>query len=195
MWSPRNRRVFRFTPYHLILGLGLAPAASAGGTGPTTVRVSVDSAGAQANDASDQPSISANGRTVAFRSFASNLVPGDTNGEGDVFVRDLKTGATTRVSVDSTGAQANASSTGQSISANGRTVAFRSFASNLVPGDTNGEGDVFVRDLKTGATTRVSVDSTGAQGNSNSDSPSISASGRTIVFVSEASNLVPDDTN
>ncbi|MCI0586270.1 MAG: calcium-binding protein, partial [Planctomycetes bacterium] len=163
-------------------------------TGETT-RVSVDSTGAQANSLCTNPTISANGRYVAFVSEASNLVPDDTNGAADVFVRDRKTGTTARVSVDSTGAQANSSSFGPSISANGRTVAFESSASNLVPDDTNTVPDVFVKDLRTGATARISVASTGAQGISNSDSPSISANGRTVVFRSGASNLVPDDTN
>jgi Ca2+-binding RTX toxin-like protein len=161
----------------------------------TITRVSVDSAGNQANDSSVNPSISADGRFVAFESNASNLVPGDTNNTSDIFVRDLSTNTTTRVSVDSAGNQANKVSSQPSISANGRFVAFYSDASNLVPGDTNNLADIFVRDLLTNTTTRVSVDSAGNQGNLVSSDPSISANGRFVAFQSQGSNLVPEDTN
>ena len=140
----------------------------------TITRVSVDSAGNQANDWSVDPSISADGRFVAFESYSSNLVPGETNNLADIFVRDLSTNTTTRVSVDSAGNQANGLSSQPSISADGRFVAFYSDASNLVPGDTNNLGDIFVRDLLTNTTTRVSVDSAGNQGNLVSSDPSIS---------------------
>ena len=165
-------------------------------TGITT-RVSVDSSGAQGNATSGGPSISADGRFVAFQSFASKLVAGDTNLTADVFIHDRTTGITTRVSVDSSGAHGNGSSGGGhiSISADGRFVAFRSFASNLVTGDTNGFLDVFVHDREAGITTRVSVDSSGAQGNEESDMPSISANGRFVAFHSLGSNLVAGDTN
>jgi archaellum component FlaF (FlaF/FlaG flagellin family) len=122
-------------------------------------------------------------------------VPGDTNGTWDVFVHDRVTGQTTRVSVASDGTQGNGHSGSPSISADGRYVAFSSSASNLVPGDTNGRGDVFVHDRLTGQTTRVSVASDGTQGNGDSWWPSISADGRYVAFASEASNLVPGDTN
>jgi Tol biopolymer transport system component len=163
-------------------------------TGQTT-RVSVASDGTQGNGDSGCPSISADGRYVAFASLASNLVPGDTNGTWDVFVHDRLTGQTTRVSVASDGAQGNSGSWCPSISADGRYVAFQSYASNLVPGDTNGVLDVFVHDRLTGQTTRVSVASDGAQGNGDSECPSISADGRYVAFQSYASNLVPGDTN
>ena len=130
----------------------------------TITRISVDSAGNQANGFSNAYSISANGRFVAFQSQASNLVPGDTNNKNDIFVRDLSTNTTTRVSVDSAGIQGNNDSFSPSISADGRFVAFASF-SNLVPEDTNNTSDIFVRDLLTNTTTRVSVDSAGNQGN------------------------------
>ncbi len=164
----------------------------------TTTRVSVDSAGNQANDASGRPSISADGRFVAFYSDASNLVPGDTNSSGDIFVRDTLTNTTTRVSVDSAGNQQYGSRSFfnfPSISADGRFVAFDSSASNLVPGDTNGYTDIFVRDRLTNTTTRVSFDSAGNQGNSVSQTPSISPDGRFVAFESFTSNLVPGDTN
>ena len=158
-------------------------------------RVSVNSAGNQGNALSLLPSLSGNGRFVAFASNASNLVPGDTNGRADIFVRDLLTNTTTRVSVDSAGIQGNGISEFPSISADGRFVAFTSNASNLVPGDTNNSNDTFVRDLLTNTTTRVSVDSAGIQGNDSSRIPSISADGRFVTFASDATNLVPGDTN
>ena len=161
----------------------------------TTIRVSVDSAGNQGNDSSYSPSISADGRFVAFGSKAFNLVPGDTNNSGDIFVRDLLTNTTTRVSVGSAGNQGNSNSSYPSISADGKFVTFSSDASNLVPGDTNNSGDIFVRDLLTNTTTRVSVDSAGNQGNDSSYRPSISADGKFVAFSSNASNLVPGDTN
>jgi archaellum component FlaF (FlaF/FlaG flagellin family) len=105
------------------------------------------------------------------------------------------TGQTTRVSVASDGTEGNGDSWAPSISADGRYVAFTSRASNLVPGDTNGTWDVFVHDRVTGQTTRVSVASDGTEGNGASEFPSISADGRYVAFISEASNLVPGDTN
>jgi Tol biopolymer transport system component len=160
----------------------------------TTTRVSVDSAGNQANSRSVGSSISADGRFVAFHSDASNIVPGDTNGKRDIFVRDTLTNTTTRVSFDSAGNQANSESYYPSISADGRFVAFLSNASNIVPGDTNNRDDIFVRDTLTNTTTRVSVDSAGNQGNRSSFGASISADGRFVAFESLASNLV-EDTN
>jgi hypothetical protein len=163
-----------------------------------TTRVSVSSTGQQGNKGSFRPSISADGRYVAFDSVASNLVEGDTNGQVDIFVHDQQTGETRRVSVSSAGEQANGSSYLPTISADARYVAFLSDASNLVEGDTNGYRDVFVHDRQTGETTRVSVSSTGEQGNGTNYwdmPPSISAQGRYVAFESLASNLVEDDTN
>jgi Tol biopolymer transport system component len=162
-----------------------------------TARVSVASDGTQANESNFGESISADGRYVAFYSVASNLVAGDTNGTSDVFVHDRVTGATTRVSVATGGAQADSfnDSGPSAISADGRYVAFESYASNLVAGDTNGQWDAFVRDRVTGATTRVSVASDGAQANNDSSAPVISADGRFVAFYSVASNLVAGDTN
>jgi Tol biopolymer transport system component len=158
-------------------------------------RLSVSSAGAEANGSSTTPSISADGRFVAFQSAASNLVEGDTNGYVDVFVRDRKTHTTRRVSVSSAGIEGNADSASPSISADGRFVVFESYASNLIGTDTNGHGDVFVRDRRTGTTRRVSVSSAGNEGNANSYASSISADGRFVAFDSEASNLVGGDLN
>jgi Tol biopolymer transport system component len=165
----------------------------------TTTLASVSSTGAHADRDCYWPRISPNGRYVAFTSAATNLVPGDTNGVYDIFVRDLQGGTTTRASVDSSGAQSNGASgmhgEDLSFSSDGRFLAFDSDASNLVPGDTNGVLDVFVHDLQTGATSRVSVDSAGVQGNNGSAWPSISADGRYVAFASSATNLVPGDTN
>ena len=160
-----------------------------------TIRVSVASGGAQANQWSWLSSISADGRLIAFASHAENLVNGDTNGNEDIFIHDRKTGETTRVSVASDGTQGNSVSSSPSISSDGRYVAFESLASNLIAGDTNGDYDVFVHDRETGETTRVSVASDGTQGNSVSSSPSISSDGRYVAFTSWASNLIAGDTN
>ena len=161
----------------------------------TTARVSVASGGGQGNGRSDLPSISRDGRYVAFFSVATNLVTGDTNGRSDVFVRDLAAGTTRRVSVTTGGGQANGDSDFPSISDNGQQVAFGSAASNLVAGDGNGQHDIFVRDLAAGTTRRVSVSSSGAGGNGPSLFPAISGDGNVVAFVSDATNLVPGDTN
>ena len=167
-----------------------------------TTRVSVDSSGTEGNSVSNiygsAHSVSADGMIVAFSSFASNLVPGDTNKTWDVFVHDRTTGVTERVSVDSSGAEANGLSERATLSTDGRFVAFCSFATNLVAGDTNGFEDVFVHDRSTGVTERVSVDSAGVQGNATSGSSAvvgISANGQIIEFASAATNLVSGDTN
>jgi hypothetical protein len=162
----------------------------------TTTRVSVDSAGGQGDDFCDTSSISADGRFVAFSSMSTNLVPGDTNNASDMFLHDRELGTTIRVSVDSSGGQADGESGGWlSISSDGQYVAFLSNATNLVPGDTNDSSDVFVYDRQSAITTRVSVASSGAQGNDYSCCPSLSADGRFVAFSSSASNLVGSDTN
>jgi Tol biopolymer transport system component len=163
----------------------------------TTERVSVSSGGAQADVfGSFGPAISSDGRFVAFSSYATNLVAGDTNGLQDVFVRDRMLGTTERVSVDSAGVQGNDESSSCAISEDGRFVAFASVATNLVAGDTNNKQDIFVRDRMTGTTTRASVGAGGAQANDTSHfGPSISADGRCVVFGSSATNLVAGDTN
>jgi hypothetical protein len=170
-------------------------AMAATASSQVTERVSVDSSGAQADAGSVFQSISADGRYVAFTSYASNLVGGDTNGTSDIFVHDRATGLTERVSVDSSGAEGNDYSDWPSISSDGRLVAFESAASNLVAGDTNGCVDVFVHDRQTGITERVSVDSSGEEGGWESSGPVISADGQIVAFFSFASNLVANDTN
>ncbi len=160
-----------------------------------TTRASVDSSGAQANGASARPSISADGRFVAFESDATNLVLGDTNGASDVFVRDLETETTARVSISTASAQGNGASFAPSISADGRYVAFESTATNLIAGDTNAVSDVFVRDRQLNTTVRVSISTASAQGNGASADPSISGDGQFVAFESLATNLVAGDTN
>lgn len=161
----------------------------------TTERVSVSSEETQANGGSGSPSISADGSYVAFDSVATNLVPDDTNGAYDVFVRDRLLGTTERVSVNSDEVEGNGLTRGPSISADGRFVAFSSLAANLVPGDSNDVGDIFVRDRDLGTTERFSVSSTGEEANGSSCVASMSGEGRCVAFHSLASNLVPGDTN
>lgn len=155
-----------------------------------TQRASVSTAGAQANGPSpaasvsdtSSPQLSLDGLKVAFSSDATNLVSGDTNGAADVFVRDIVTGRTERVSVSSAGAQANGASHSPAISVDGRFVAFVSQATNLVSGDTNGVADIFLRDRTRGVTTRVSMTTAGGQLNGPSRSPRLSLFGRHIVY-------------
>ena len=163
----------------------------------TTERVNVSSAGAQANSISGdyRPAISADGRFVAFQSRASNLVPGDTNSVADAFVRDRQLGTTERVSVSTAGAEGDAGCQYVAISSDGRYVAFDSLATDLAGADTNGVQDVFVRDRQLGVTECVSVTPAGSKGNGVSVYPAISSDGRYVAFYSEASDLVPGDTN
>ena len=161
----------------------------------TVVRVSVGPGGVEGDADSLEPAIDDSGRYVSFFSYATNLVPGDTNGFPDIFVADVVTGTLTRVSVDSTGVQGNGGSRYPASSADGRWVAFESNATNLVAGDTNGARDVFVHDLQTGTTIRASVGAGGAQGDGESLDAAISGDGRLVAFESHATNLVAGDTN
>ena len=153
------------------------------------------------NGPSSSPSISGDGRLVAFASRAANLVSGDTNVIGDVFVHDRQTNATTRVSVDSSGNQATGVDINQEsydpwITPDGRFVAFTSFASGLVADDTNTQHDIFVRDRQAGTTVRVNLTNTGAQVTFGSSyQPSISSDGRFVAFQSYAATLIDSDTN
>ncbi|MFO8006949.1 MAG: tectonin domain-containing protein, partial [Candidatus Brocadiia bacterium] len=160
----------------------------------TTERVSLQTGGGECEGGCYTPSISADGRYVAFLSRGTDLVPGDTNGDDDIFVYDRTLDAVQRVSVDSSGNEANGASYDPDISANGRYVTFHSWAPDLVAGDTNGALDIFVRDLQADTTERVSVAWDGSQGNDSSQRPTISAAGRYVAFHSYATNLVPDDT-
>ena len=160
----------------------------------TIERVSVGADGMQGDGDSSNPTISADGRFVAFLSVASNLVPEDTNDWEDIFVVDRQTGDVERMSTDVNGLQGNGRSLNPTISAGGRFVAFQSAASNLVPSDTIG-WDVFVVDRQTDAIELVSIASDGTQGNRASWNPTISADGRLIAFESFAGNLVLGDVN
>ncbi len=163
----------------------------------TLQRVSVDSAGNQANGNSLNPAISADGQFLVWHSNASNLVSGDSNNTNDVFLKNLSSGSVQLVSVGIGGAAANNSSTNASVSANGNLVVFQSDADNLVANDNNGGTDIFLKNLGSGATFRVSVDSAGNAGsgrNSASGNPMISGNGEYVVFDTFA-GLVPEDTN
>lgn len=164
----------------------------------TTQLVSKNASGVAGNGLSTLPWISGNGRYVAFNSQASNLVPNDTNNAQDIFRVDRLTGVIERVSVSDGEAQANAQSFSEAlgyISSDGNFVAFTSFANNLVVGDTNGFRDVFVRDIAAATTRRVSVDSSGAQGNQVSRLGSLSKGGRYVSFTSQSTTFYAGDVN
>lgn len=164
----------------------------------STGRTRLVSAGFDGSGADDDvlcTSISPDGRWVGFSSAASNLVPRDRNGEMDAFLHDLESGTSVRVSTRSDGGEAHGLSADVSVADGGRFVAFYSLAPDLVPGDTNGQGDVFVKDVASGAIERVSVSDGGVQGNWNSYYPRLSSNGRWVVFFSQADTLVPHDTN
>jgi Tol biopolymer transport system component len=137
----------------------------------------------EGSNRSDRATLSADGHFIVFDSLAPNLVTGDTNDYQDVFVRDRTTGVTTRIT------NGRGTSYAGAISADGRFVAFDSYASSLVPGDTNQSRDVFVYDQQTDTTTRIT------DGNDGSYVAGISADGRFVVLHSYADNLVPNDVN
>ncbi len=161
-----------------------------------TVLVSTSSSGVLGNNSSSGSSISADGRYVVFQSNASNLVSGDTNGTNDIFRKDMLTGEIVRVNTSTNGTQASATSSGAAISGDGRYIVFQSDATNLVSGDTNGQTDIFRKDLLTGELVRVSTTSAGAQVNGGlSQVPAISDDGRYVVYQSTATDVVAGDTN
>ncbi len=160
--------------------------------------VTVATDGGPANGDCDGPTaISADGRYVAFYSYASNLVPGDTNDQPDILVRDRQRGLTERVNVSSTGDQSNGVSPQFSVSPDCRFVAFLSYATNLVPGDTNGKGDAFLRDRLNGTTERVSLNWAGVQGGQHvcNSAVNVSADGQIVGFSDFGDDLVPSDSN
>ncbi len=160
----------------------------------TTTRVNLGLQRTEANGVSRWPTISDDGRWIAYNSFASNLVGGDNNGASDIFLYEVKTGTTTRVGQPA-GTESDSDSGVPRLSRRGRWVSFESRATNLVPSDTNGVMDAFLLDRKDGSVTRISVSSGGDQGDAQSRLPVISARGRYVAFHSLATNLVPDDTN
>lgn len=173
----------------------VVPGAQAAAGAARTEQVSVGAGGVRANAQAFGEALSADGHFAVFSSEADNLVPGDTNGFYDVFVRDVRNGHTERVSVGTGGVQGDAFSSGGSVSADGRYVAFSSDSDNLVPGDANGTSDVFVRDRLTGRTERLTTGDPAQQQPGGSDSPSISWNGRYVAFASGRSDLVPGDDN
>jgi Tol biopolymer transport system component len=183
-----------------VLAVGLAAliaslAAPVAGANAVTKRSSVKATAIQAKGRSEEPSISNNGRYIAFHSNASNLVKNDNNGVDDCFIRDEYKKQTSIVSVASSGVRGNGWCMGPALSGDGRFVAFESMASNLVSGDTNGTSDIFVRDLINKVTVRVSVSTAGDQANGASSDPAISENGRYVVFESIANTLIGSDTN
>ena len=178
-----------------LLALAWAGPAAATPSVPAGGRVSVSSAEAQANDDSFTLDISADGRLVLFSSRATDLVPGDTNGQSDLFLRNLVTGTTTRVNLADDESQVEALTGGGQMSDDGRFIVFSSSDPDLVAGDTLGHADVFLRDRVAGTTTRVSVSDGEAEANDGSFSPGISGDGTRVGFTSDANNLVTGDTN
>ena len=167
-----------------------------GTDGGVVTRITTDASGAQANNLSSEGALSPDESLVVFGSWATNLVPGDVNGQFDVFVKNLASGAVTLVSTSSTGVSGDAISGGPySFSPDNAKLAFESAATNLVAGDTNGVFDVFIKDLTTGATTLLSINALGVEGNGRSLAPVFSPDGTKLAFISAASNLVAGDTN
>ncbi|MFJ4796388.1 TolB family protein [Kitasatospora purpeofusca] len=168
-----------------------ADAAHAGGLRARTVRLSTGIGGAEPDRGSRATGLSADGRWAVFDSDATNIVPGDTNGTTDVFVRDLWTGVVQRISLGSTGAQADDFSYEGEIDALGRSVVFTSRA-GLVPEDTNGTTDIYVRDLWTGGIEWVTAGGPAQlEPDRYANEPSISADGRYVAFSSTRDDLAP----
>lgn len=158
----------------------------------TTERVSVAADGTEADAASQNATISGDGRYVAFASRATNIVEAGANGQLNIFVKDRVEGAVYLASQSTEGQQGNGSSFFPDLSEDGRFVVFYTFASNLVADDTNGRTDVYLHDIETGQTERVSLTWNGQQANDSSNRPSVSADGRYVAFASSATNIVPN---
>ncbi len=161
----------------------------------TTILVSVDSTGLKGVGNSSLPGLSADGQRIVFQSIAGSFDPFDNNGDLDVFLRDLATSTTTRISAGPGGSSAAGGSFSPAISADGRFIAFASSAPNLVPGDTNATTDVFVFDTLQSTTALISTSSSGQQGDSISGQPRLNFDGSWCVFESQATNLVTADAN
>ena len=157
----------------------------------TIERISENAAGEPGDGSSVDPTVSLDGRLVAFQTNSGNLI-GDGNHESHILVKERQTGAFERVSATSTGEAADLLSEHPDITPDGRFVTFFSLATNLVPGDTNNRRDIFVRDRQTGTVVRVSVSTAGEEGNSESQWPTISDDGLVTAFQSSANNLVPN---
>jgi Tol biopolymer transport system component len=161
----------------------------------TNSLVSQASGGGPGNNTSRAPSISRNGRYVAFASFASDLVAGDGNGTWDVFLRDRVTGMTTLVSHSPGGSAGNSGSFYPSIDSHGVNVAFASDATNLGPVDGNQRRDVYVANMATGRITLQSKTPDGQSGNASSTHPALSGDASYVAFESAASDLARPDHN
>jgi Tol biopolymer transport system component len=159
-----------------------------------TTLVSTTPSGTSGNGVSSYSTISGNGRYVAFASGANNLVASDTTNPVGVFVRDLEAGETWLVSVTSDGTPDAGGGSQPTISSDGRYIAFVSSSTTLVTGDTNNENDVFLHDIVTRQTTRISVANDGTQGDAFSTQPAISGDGRYVAFLTKATNLVSDNS-
>ncbi|HEY1409375.1 MAG TPA: hypothetical protein VF434_10550, partial [Promineifilum sp.] len=199
-WGPSISADGRIVAFSSAANLGAQPQATWNIfvhdriTGETTL-VSISSDGTPANESSmTQPAISASGHIIAFESEATNLVAGDLNNVADIFIHDLQSGETTRVSVASDGTEANNYSSAPALSADGRYVAFASGASNLFANDTNGVYDVFIHDRQTGETTLISTRLEGVGISQDAHLPAVSADGRRVAFMSRSSDLVTGDT-
>lgn len=163
-------------------------------TGELTL-ISTSTNSGMANGFSERPSISADGRYIAFDSTASDLVSGDTNNHADIFIKDMETGTITRVSNDAAGIEAvNGDSLAAQITPDGQYVVFRSSASNLADNDTNSAVDIFIKDLVTGSISLLSTSSDGFLADNSSYAPALSDDGRYVVFSSLA-GLEQSDTN
>ena len=170
----------------------------------TTSLITIGYDGTNANSSSahfsgsnqSAPAISADGRFIAFSSYASNLVPNDTNGLIDVFLYDQQTGSTSLASISNSGAQPNNESFWADVSDDGRYVVFNSSANNLYPGDTIARFEVFVRDMQEEDLQPLLLNSsTFTQGLNTVSRPAISGDGRYVVFRSGAFGVMPNDTN
>ena len=198
MPASRTLRSTAFVAAASIAALAL-PTSPAGATSllkPINGLASATPAGQPGNHASGDASLSTGGRFIAFTSSATDLVAGDTNGKEDVFVRDTLTGTTVLASQSSGGAHGNGDSDEPSISPNGRYLAFRSTATNLVTGDSNAVADVFLRDLVAGTTIRASVRNDGSQSTGGTVAgPSVTADGEGVLFESTADQITTNDSN
>jgi len=160
-------------------------------------RLSTSSTGAQGDFGGSDGRYSPDRKSIVFLSYSTNLIATDTNGYTDVFVKELATGKVRRVSLTWDHKQTNDNS-GENVvySPDGKKIAFNSAASNLVPGDTNGNLDIFIRDLATGAIARVNVNKAGGQSNGWDDAPPVfHPNGKEVVFVGVGTNMIAGDTN
>jgi len=159
------------------------------------VLASTSDSGSKGDSSSESPSLSSDGSAVAFYSFATNLDPADTDALGDVYVKDVASGALVLASASDSGVKGNGHSYTPSLSADGTAVAFYSHADNLDPADTDTSPDVYVKDLASGDIALASTADTGVKGSGGSYSPSMAADGNSVAFTSEATNLDPADTD